>query len=219
MATGRSANDVTFQSQLCHSGAGSIARRLRCPRPRHRRRCRSRRQPPLCRPRRHRTQRPHPPHRRSRGVTNAGSGRQDRDRQGKITSKALAGNLLGDPATRTYSVLLPPSYATSDKRYPVVYVLHWYTGKDYSMVGPMLVPYKTLLREDKVQEMIFVFPDASNKLGGSQYLSSPTIGDYETYITQELVDLVDATYRTIPDRNSRGITGCSMGGDRSITWR
>ena len=136
--------------------------------------------------------------------------------QGKITSNALAGNLLGDPATRTYSVLLPPSYGASDKRYPVVYVLHWYTGKDYSMVGPMLAPYMSLLREDKVQEMIFVFPDASNTFGGSQYLSSPTIGDYETYVTQEFVELVDATYRTIPDRNSRGITGCSMGGDGSI---
>ena len=69
--------------------------------------------------------------------------------QGKITSKALAGNLLGDLATRTYYVMLPPGYATSDKRYPVVYVLHWYTGEDYSMVGPMLAPYKTLLREDR----------------------------------------------------------------------
>ena len=64
--------------------------------------------------------------------------------------------------------------------------------------------------------MIFIFPDASNQLKGSMYLSSPTIGDYETYITQELVELVDATYRTIPNRNSRGITGCSMGGDGSI---
>ena len=128
----------------------------------------------------------------------------------------MAGNLLGDPTTRTYSVLLPPSYATSDKRYPVVYVLHWYTGSNYDMVGPILAPYITLLRESKVQEMIFVFPDANNTLRGSQYLSSPTIGDYETYITQELVDLVDATYRTIRDRNSRGVTGCSMGGDGSI---
>jgi len=64
--------------------------------------------------------------------------------------------------------------------------------------------------------MIFVFPDANNQLKGSIYLSSPTIGDYETYITQEVVDLVDTTYRTIPDRNSRGGTGCSMGGDGSI---
>ncbi len=77
-------------------------------------------------------------------------------------------------------------------------------------------PYETALREGDVQEMIFVFPDAYNKLGGSLYLSSPTIGDYETYITRELVDAIDANYRTIKHRDSRGITGCSMGGDGSI---
>lgn len=135
---------------------------------------------------------------------------------GKITSEALDGNLLGDPTTRTYSVLLPPSYATSDKRYPVVYVLHPFAANNNALVGSMVAPYMSLLRGDKVQEMIFIFPDASNQLRGSMYLSSPTIGDYETYITQELVELVDSTYRTIPERDSRGITGCRMGGDGAI---
>ena len=46
----------------------------------------------------------------------------------KITSQALAGNLLGDPAERTVYVLLPPGYATSDKHYPVVYVMPWGNG-------------------------------------------------------------------------------------------
>ncbi len=50
----------------------------------------------------------------------------------------------------------------------------------------------------------------------SNYISSPTIGDYETYIVRELVAQIDATYPTIPHRDSRGITGCSMGGDGSI---
>lgn len=134
----------------------------------------------------------------------------------EITSQALAGNLLGDPATRNFLVLLPPSYSTTQKRYPVVYVLHWYTGGYTSMSTAIQMPYRTGLRNGSVQEMIFVFPDASNKLGGSQCLSSQTIGDYEAYITQELVDYVDANYRTIKDRNSRGITGCSMGGDGSM---
>ena len=48
------------------------------------------------------------------------------------------------------------------------------------------------------------------------YHSSPTIGDYEAYVAQELVQEIDATYRTLPERTSRGITGCSMGGDGSI---
>lgn len=134
----------------------------------------------------------------------------------KITSQALAGNLLGDPATRTFFVILPASYATSDKRYPVVYVLHWYTGDAVSLVEDFQRSYKKALKENGAQEMIFVFPDANNRFGGSQYLSSPTIGDYETYLTQELVAYIDSHYRTLPDRVSRGITGCSMGGDGSM---
>jgi hypothetical protein len=135
---------------------------------------------------------------------------------GKITSQALAGNLLGDPTTRTYYVLLPPGYAGSDKRYPVVYVLHWYGGVAASLVEDFQRSYSAALEEGGAQEMIFVFPDANNTFRGSQYLSSPTIGDYETYLTQELVANIDGTYRTLPDRASRGITGCSMGGDGSM---
>ena len=44
--------------------------------------------------------------------------------KGEITSQALANNLLGDPTTRKYYIYLPPGYDASDKRYPVVYVLH-----------------------------------------------------------------------------------------------
>ena len=135
---------------------------------------------------------------------------------GNITSQALAGNLLGDPTTRKYYILLPPDYAASDKRYPVVYVLHWYGGDALSLVEGFQRAYSAALEEGSAQEMIFVFPDADTRLGGSQYLSSPTIGDYETYLTQELVAYIDGTYRTLSDRVSRGITGCSMGGDGSM---
>ena len=140
-------------------------------------------------------------------------------KRGEITSRALANNLLKDSATRNFNVLLPPSYNSSDKRYPVVYVLHWYMGYYGTMVGYVQDPYETALSKGDVQEMIFVFPDASNKLGGSQYLSSPTIGDYETYITQELVDLVDATIapsRTATAAASLAVLWAAM--DRSA-WR
>jgi S-formylglutathione hydrolase FrmB len=73
-----------------------------------------------------------------------------------------------------------------------------------------------MIESGEAEEMIIVLVDGSNRFGGSWYLSSPTIGDYESYIASELVDHIDANYRTIPDRDSRGITGCSMGGDGSI---
>jgi pimeloyl-ACP methyl ester carboxylesterase len=135
--------------------------------------------------------------------------------RGKITSQALAGNLLGDPAQRDYFISLPPGYADENKRYPVVYILHGFTADENHLVFLESV-YQNMLQKGTVQKMILVFPDGSNKLGGSQYLSSPTIGDYETYLARELVAQVDANYRTIPQRDSRGVTGCSMGGDGDV---
>ncbi len=83
----------------------------------------------------------------------------------KFTSQALAGNLLGDPATRTIYILLPPEYATSNKRYPVVYVLHGYNGRGDSMVTALKLPLDKALGSDAVQDMIMVFPDANTRLG------------------------------------------------------
>jgi S-formylglutathione hydrolase FrmB len=60
--------------------------------------------------------------------------------------------------------------------------------------------------------MIVVFINAENRLNGSFYLNSQVIGDYETYITQDLVNLIDGRYRTLNARESRGISGFSMGG-------
>jgi S-formylglutathione hydrolase len=132
--------------------------------------------------------------------------------ENRITSKALENNLLGDPATREFEVYLPPDYDTGGKRYPVVFVLHGMGRNARYLVDPSRKAMDDLIKKKEAREMILVFPDGSNKLGGSYYMNSPTIGDYETYIAKELVGQIDATYRTIPNRNSRGIMGCSMGG-------
>lgn len=137
--------------------------------------------------------------------------RKMRIEEGEITSQALANNLLGDPATRKFNIYLPPGYGTSNQRYPVVYVLHWWTG-NYNTALSAAIKLDNLIAKGKVKPMILVFPDASNKFGGSLYRSSPTIGDYETYIAKELVQQIDASYRTLPKSESRGVMGCSMGG-------
>jgi CubicO group peptidase (beta-lactamase class C family)/enterochelin esterase-like enzyme len=133
----------------------------------------------------------------------------------KITSQALAGNLVGDPAERGYNIYLPPGYADGNKHYPVVYILHGATGNENQFLSLKGV-YENILRKGTAQEMILVFPDGNNKFRANNYISSPTIGDYETYIARELVAQIDSKYRTIPHRDSRGITGCSMGGDGSM---
>ena len=135
--------------------------------------------------------------------------------KGQITSQALAGNLIGDPATRDFLIHLPASYDSSEKRYPAVYALHGYSGSVWDLAG-LSLELDEMVASGEVDEMIFVFVDGDNKFDGSMYRSSPTIGDYEGYIVRELVDHIDANYRTLSHRYSRGITGCSMGGDGTL---
>ena len=60
--------------------------------------------------------------------------------------------------------------------------------------------------------MIVVLPDSKTRHNGSMYSSSPTGGDFERFVARDLVAHVDAHYRTLPDRASRGLVGHSMGG-------
>ena len=127
----------------------------------------------------------------------------------EISSPALE-NLIGDSTTRSYGIYLPSSYETSDKRYPSIYMLHGY-GHSFSFVS-IGRSNDNMIRDGKINEMIVVLVDGNNRFGGSWYLSSETIGDYETYIAEDLVNHIDTNYRTIAHRDSRGITGYSMGG-------
>jgi len=133
----------------------------------------------------------------------------------RVHGKSLEGNLEGDPADRDVAVYLPPSYATNHRRrYPVLYLLHGY-GR--TMEG--WVPFIGLpgsadrdIASGTAREMILVIPDANTLYGGSMYSSSPTTGDWERFITHDLVSYIDAHYRTIANRDSRGLAGHSMGG-------
>jgi enterochelin esterase-like enzyme len=62
------------------------------------------------------------------------------------------------------------------------------------------------------KEMIVVLPDSKTVHNGSMYSSSVTTGDFEKFISHDVVAYIDAHYRTIPDRMSRGLVGHSMGG-------
>lgn len=62
------------------------------------------------------------------------------------------------------------------------------------------------------QEMIVVLPDSKTVHNGSMYSSSVTTGDFEAFIAHDLVAYIDAHYRTLANRNSRGLAGHSMGG-------
>jgi hypothetical protein len=137
-----------------------------------------------------------------------------------VHSKALEGNLAGDSPTRSVSVYLPAGYQSSpERRYPVVYMLNGFTDSDakwFGRDGKHWIHLPQVLDEafarEGVTPTIVVMPNAFNAFHGSMYSSSITIGDWERFITEELVALVDGRYRTIPDARSRGLAGHSMGG-------
>jgi S-formylglutathione hydrolase FrmB len=132
----------------------------------------------------------------------------------KVHSASLEGNLEGEPADRDVIVFLPPSYAKAKhRRYPVVYALHGFSIGAEQWTHEIHVP-QTIegAFAQGAQEMIVVLPDSKTAYGGSMYSSSATTGDFENFIARDLVAYIDAHYRTIPSRESRGLVGHSMGG-------
>ena len=132
----------------------------------------------------------------------------------KIHGAALEGNLEGDAVDRDALVFLPPSYATAkNRRYPVVYALHGYSIGAEQWSHEIHVP-QTIegAFAQGAQEMIVVLPDSKTVHNGSMYSSSATTGDFEKYISHDVVAYMDAHYRTLPNRLSRGLVGHSMGG-------
>ena len=132
----------------------------------------------------------------------------------KIHGTALEGNLEGDAVDRDVIVFLPPSYQKDKKRrYPVVYALHGYSIGADQWTHEIHVPQTIEGAFAKgAQEMIVVLPDSKTIYNGSMYSSSVTTGDFEKFIAHDVVAYIDAHYRTIPNRTSRGLVGHSMGG-------
>ncbi|WPU92241.1 alpha/beta hydrolase family protein [Mucilaginibacter sabulilitoris] len=108
------------------------------------------------------------------------------------------------------AVVLPASYQASRQNYPVIYLLHggqgnyrdWLTKTDDKLMLHKLADQ---------YNFIIVTPDAGLM---SYYFDSPLDkgSQYETFITKELVEKIDGTYRTVKDRKGRIIAGLSMGG-------
>ncbi len=132
----------------------------------------------------------------------------------KIHGESLEGNLEGNAVDRDVLVYLPPSYAKDKKRrYPVVYALHGYSIGAEQWSGEIHTPQTIEGAFAKgTQEMIVVLPDSKTVHNGSMYSSSVTTGDFERYVWHDVVAYIDAHYRTIPKRTSRGLVGHSMGG-------
>jgi S-formylglutathione hydrolase FrmB len=110
-----------------------------------------------------------------------------------------------------YETLLPRDYFKSNKRYPVLYLLHGLFGHHDDWIT------RTNLAEYAAgYDLIIVTPEGND----SWYIDSATVASdkYESYILRELIPDVDARYRTIKDRRARGVAGLSMGGYGALKY-
>jgi len=133
-------------------------------------------------------------------------------------SNILKGNPLGDPFVRDLYVYLPPNYENDANKFPVVYCLTGFTGRGKMMVNDkafsLNIPERLdkLIANETIKPMIAVMPDCFTYYGGSQYINSTATGNYEDYLTQELVPFVDNNFNTLPYKDSRAVMGKSSGG-------
>lgn len=129
-----------------------------------------------------------------------------------LPSKILKGE-------RKYAVYLPPDYETSDRSYPVLYLLHG-SGDDQTgwvQFGEVLHIADKAINEGKATPMIIIMPDAN--MGRRGYFNDPR-GDwnYEDFFFKELVPYVEKKFRIKSDKRYRAVAGLSMGGGGSFVY-
>ncbi len=120
---------------------------------------------------------------------------------------------------RKYAIYLPPDYKSSERSYPVLYLLHG-AGDDQTgwvQFGEVLRIADNTARQGKSTPMIIVMPDANT--GRRGYFNSPK-GDwnYEDFFFQELMPHVEKKYRIKSEKRYRALAGLSMGGGGSFMY-
>ena len=135
--------------------------------------------------------------------------------QGKVITDSLYSknleNKFGENPTRAVAVYLPPGYDKSTTRYPVIYFLHGFSG-DEKMMGYTSRLLDFAIATNRIRPFIMVIPNERTTYDGSFYSNSGIFGNWEDFTAYDLVEYMDKNYRTIPNKESRGITGHSMGG-------
>ena len=132
----------------------------------------------------------------------------------KFLAPSLQRNRAGEDPMRRVTIYLPPGYEDNKQRYPVIYYLHGFISNDSLMMAWFHFNdlMDTAIFRGHIHPMILVLPNSDNNFGGSFYTNSTLTGNWADYIAKDIVNYIDKRYRTIPDRNSRGLTGGSMGG-------
>jgi len=141
-----------------------------------------------------------------------------------VPAKSLRNSMFDDPTEQPIAIYLPPTYASSSKRYPTVYVLTGFKARVSNFLDGSYQGFKLkdnldlMIKDGTIEEMIVVVVNGRNFLGGSFYANSPITGNWEDYVVRDVVRYVDDNYKTLPYPQSRGITGHEMGGYGALNF-
>jgi len=120
---------------------------------------------------------------------------------------------------RKYAIYLPPDYESSERSYPVLYLLHG-AGDDQTgwvQFGEVLHIADKAILEGSATPMIIVMPDGNTKQRG--YFNDPkNEWRYEDFFFEEFMPYVEATYRIKGEKRYRAIAGLSMGGGGTFMY-
>lgn len=136
----------------------------------------------------------------------------------RFLAPSIAGNPAGEDAMRRLTIYLPPGYEKSKQHYPVIYFLHGMYGEDSATMDDLAINdlLDTAITGKHCRPVIFVLPNSYTKYKGSFYTNSKLTGNWADYIAKDVVNYVDKHFRTIPYKDSRGISGASMGGNGAL---
>jgi enterochelin esterase-like enzyme len=120
---------------------------------------------------------------------------------------------------RKFAIYLPPDYETSQRDYPVLYLLHGASDNQTGWVqfGEVLGITDKAIEEGIATPMIIVMPDADTRVMG--YVDVPNgEWNYEQFFFEELIPYVETQYRIKKEKRYRAIAGLSMGGGGTFNY-
>ena len=139
----------------------------------------------------------------------------------ELQSTNFAKNKIGTSPVRKLAVYLPSGYEASLKRYPVIYFLPSPFDSTYRAIfdqNHAQSVFDRAISGGTIRKFILVCVDMTTPLGSSWYVNSPVTGNWEDFMIGELVPYIDANFKTLPQRDSRGIAGAYMGGYGAIRF-
>jgi len=120
---------------------------------------------------------------------------------------------------RKYAIYLPPDYKTSQRSYPVLYLLHGGGDNQTGWVqfGEVLHIADKAIREGTATPMIIVMPDANEKQRG-YFNDLKNQWRYEDFFFEEFMPYIENTYRIRGEKRYRAVAGLSMGGGGTFMY-